>query len=155
MTIRILIILGIIGFVISACELPKEPDNLSDGPAVTVERSIDLPPELDRVLRDYERHWRASNADSLAALFTEEGYILRPGHRATRGREAIAKAYQNAGGTLYLHHLMYEMQNSLAYIIGVYGYEPGQFQEGKFILTLRKEADERWYITADMDNGND
>lgn len=41
--------------------------------------SVQLPPALDRVLRDYERHWRAGNADSLTALFTMDGFVARRG----------------------------------------------------------------------------
>jgi hypothetical protein len=32
--------------------------------------SVALPPGLDHVLRDYERAWRARDADALAGLFT-------------------------------------------------------------------------------------
>ena len=46
--------------------------------------SITLPPALDRVLRDYERAWRARNADSLAALFTQDGFTLSSKTHATR-----------------------------------------------------------------------
>ncbi|MGI9174910.1 MAG: YybH family protein, partial [Rhodothermales bacterium] len=42
--------------------------------------SITLPPELDRVLRDYEQGWRDRDADALAALFTPDGFVLRAGH---------------------------------------------------------------------------
>ena len=41
-------------------------------------QAIELPPELDRVLRDYEQGWRNSDAASLAGLFTPDGFILRP-----------------------------------------------------------------------------
>ena len=37
--------------------------------------SIVLPDELDRVLRDYERAWRAGDENALAALFTEDGFV--------------------------------------------------------------------------------
>jgi hypothetical protein len=53
--------------------------------------SVDLPPALDRVLRDYERLWRASDAAGLSALFTDDGFIARRGW--IRGRDAIKEAY--------------------------------------------------------------
>ncbi|HET9513269.1 MAG TPA: hypothetical protein VFO95_05010, partial [Gemmatimonadales bacterium] len=38
--------------------------------------SVQLPAELDRVLRDYEREWGARNAAGLAALFAEDGFVM-------------------------------------------------------------------------------
>ena len=39
------------------------------------EPSIELPAELERVLREYESAWRRGGAE-LAALFTEDGFVL-------------------------------------------------------------------------------
>ncbi|NNE34150.1 MAG: DUF4440 domain-containing protein, partial [Rhodothermales bacterium] len=36
-----------------------------------------LPPELDRVLRDYEQAWRSSDEVVLAKLFAHDGFVLR------------------------------------------------------------------------------
>ena len=116
--------------------------------------TVTLPPELDRVLRDYEQGWRGRDADVLAALFTPDGFILRPGHPPVRGRKAIAQAYRNAGGPLHLRALSYAHSDSVAYIIGGYGASLERPDFGKFILTLRQMSDGRWYITADMDNQN-
>ena len=64
--------------------------------------SVNLPPELDRVLRDYERHWRAGDGAALSALFTEDGFIQRGGPWI-RGRDAIRTNYsQMASGNLRL-----------------------------------------------------
>ena len=41
--------------------------------------SVSLPPELDRVLRDYERAWRGNDIPALVALFTDDGFVLQPG----------------------------------------------------------------------------
>ncbi len=115
---------------------------------------IDLPPELDRVLRDYETAWIAEDEDGLANLFAEDGFILRPGHPPVRGRDNIREAYANSGGDLSLHAFDYEIQGSTAYIIGGYSRKPGDPDVGKYILTLQLEESGRWLITADMDNGN-
>lgn len=116
--------------------------------------SIDLPPDLDRVLRDYESAWRARDADALASLFTEDGFILRPGHPPVRGREAIARAYAESGGRLHLRALAYERSSPVAYIVGGYTSTPKWPDAGTFILSLRRSADGRWLIAADMDNAN-
>lgn len=115
---------------------------------------IDLPDALDRVLRDYEAGWRGRDARALAALFTEDGFILRPGHPPVRGRAAIAAAYANSGGPLHLSAYAYATEGQVGYIIGGYRGQAEGNDTGKYTLTLRREADGRWDIASDMDNGN-
>ena len=115
--------------------------------------SVKLPPALDRVLRDYERAWQARDAGGLAALFAEDGFVLAGGRPAVRGRDAIRAAYAGAGGPLALRALGYAAEGSIGYIVGVYGPAPGR-ERGKFVLTLRRGPDERWLITADIDNSS-
>jgi hypothetical protein len=50
---------------------------------------IDLPNDVDRVLRDYESAWAARDAEALSNLFTPDGFVLRPGSPLVRGRDAI------------------------------------------------------------------
>ena len=115
--------------------------------------SIELPPELDRVLRDYERHWRAGAAGALAALFTPEG-MIRSGGTWIRGRAAIEAAYANASGHLRLRAVDYAIEGRTGHIMGAYGYGEGELEdEGSFVLTLRKADDGRWLISADLDAG--
>lgn len=117
--------------------------------------SVTLPPELDRVLRDYEQEWEAGNVTALARLFTEDGFVLRPGHPPVRGRAAIEESYRGASGDLHLRALAYSAEGSVGYIIGAFAYGSADAPDGgKFILTLRRGADGRWLITADMDNPN-
>lgn len=116
--------------------------------------SIDLPPELDRVLRDYERAWRGGDETALAMLFAEDGFILRPGHAPVRGRDAIRQAYRDAGGPLHLRALAYAVSGEVGYVIGGYSGRPEGPDGGKFVLALRLGADGHWLIAADMDNGN-
>jgi len=116
--------------------------------------SVELPAALERVLRDYERHWTAGEADSLAMLFTNDGFVMSPGRPPVRGRGAIAERYTGAGGRLILRALAYDTSGSTGYIIGAYAYPPGDRDMGKFILALRRDASGRWLIAADMDNEN-
>lgn len=116
--------------------------------------SITLPPELDRVLRDYERAWRAHDESALAALFTSDGFVLRSGHPPVRGRKAIEEAYEDVGGRLHLRALAFAKSDTVAYIVGGYTSTPKWPDAGKFILALRQTADGRWLIAADMDNRN-
>lgn len=115
--------------------------------------SVTLPPEIDRVLRDYERGWRSHDAGALSALFADDGFVLSNGRPPVRGRAAIAEAYARAGGELNLRPIAYATDGSLGHVIGVYSHGAGQPETGKFILALKRDGD-RWRIAADMDNAN-
>ncbi|HEX9709306.1 MAG TPA: nuclear transport factor 2 family protein [Candidatus Thermoplasmatota archaeon] len=115
--------------------------------------SVELPPALERVLRDYEVAWRAQDADALAALFHPDGFVMSPGQPPVRGREAIGAHYQGRGGPLALRALDYAAEADVGWIIGGYARAPGEPDVGKFSLTLRR-VDGRWLIVTDMDNGN-
>lgn len=115
---------------------------------------VELPDELDRVLRDYEQAWSAMDASALARLFTSDGFVMRPGQPPAQGQEAILRAYANAGGPLSLRAWQYRVDGDTGFIIGGYGIAPGSPAVGKFVLALRKEGTDRWLIAADIDNGN-
>lgn len=116
--------------------------------------SVALPPELDRVLRDYEVAWRGSDAAGLARLFTEDGFVLSGGRPPIRGRTAIQERYRGAGGPLHLRAVAYAADDTVAYIIGTYGPTADDINSGKFTLTLRRAPGGRWLIASDMDNPN-
>lgn len=117
--------------------------------------SVELPPPLARVLRDYELAWRARDAAALAALFAEDGFVLSSGRPPVRGRERIEERYAGSGGPLALRALAYATEGSLGYVIGAYGREEGGADVGKFTLTLRRGPEGRWEIVSDMDNANE
>jgi ketosteroid isomerase-like protein len=120
----------------------------------SADASIVLPPELSRVLTDYEAGWKAGDAAALARLFTEDGFVLSPGQPPVRGRAAIQKMYTGKGSPLSLRAFAYAMHGEVGYIIGGYGWQRGMPDEGKFTLTLRKDEHGRWLIVSDMDNSN-
>jgi ketosteroid isomerase-like protein len=126
------------------------PDTAAAMPSVT------LPPALDRVLRDYERHWAAGDGAALAQLFSEDGFVLQGGQLPIRGRAAIREMYgRQAGGALRLRALAFATADSIGYILGAYGYaSSGPGDVGKFTLTLRRGPGGRWLIFSDMDNLN-
>ena len=115
--------------------------------------SVTLPPELDRVLRDYEKNWKASNGPGLSELFTEDGFINRGGW--IRGRDAIRQAYSaSSGGDLRLRAVGYAAGDTVGYIVGGYRYGEAANDGGKFILTLRRAPRGAWKIAADLDAAN-
>lgn len=116
--------------------------------------SIELPPDLARVLRDYEQYWSGGQEDELAALFVEDGLIVRGGSWI-RGRDAIREAYRNASGPLRLRAIEYGTGGDVGFIVGAYGYgeEAPPDDRGMFVLTLRRHSDGRWLIVSDLDRG--
>jgi hypothetical protein len=48
----------------------------------------------------------------------------------------------------------FSVSDTVGYIVGGYRYPPNQNDVGKFVLALRKAADGKWLIAADIDNGN-
>lgn len=114
--------------------------------------SVGLPPELARVLTDYEAAWQARDAAALARLFVEDGFVLPTGRPPVRGRAEIERHYTGKGGPLSLRALAYATEGSVGYIIGAFAEKKGDPDIGKFTLTLRKAAGGRWLIASDMDN---
>ena len=116
--------------------------------------SVTLPPDLARVLTDYEAAWQGRNPKKLATLFAEDGFVLSGGHPPVRGRAQIERQYAKAGGPLSLRALAYATAGSIGYIIGGFTRHKDDPDTGKFTLTLRKGTDGEWLIMSDMDNGN-
>ena len=114
--------------------------------------SVKLPPEIDRVLRDYEKGWRARDASQLASVFTSDGFVMQLGKPPVRGTEAIKRAYAGSGGELYLRAIHYEASENVGFILGAYTFSEGAPDHGKFILAIRRERNGPWKIVADMDN---
>lgn len=123
--------------------------------AVAAAPSIALPPDLARVLRDYEKAWMAADTEALARLFVADGYALPNGQPPAAGADAIRAAYaKNAGSPLSLRALHYAQSGDMAYIIGGFAGAPDKPDFGKFVLVLRRGQDGAWRIAADMDNAN-
>jgi ketosteroid isomerase-like protein len=140
--------------LVLAMAMAPEPPGVTPTPAIAALTSVSLPSELDRVLRDYERAWRARDAAALARLFAEDGFVLRGGFPLVRGRDGIRAAYTGSGGPLALRALAWSSEGGTGWIIGAYGRTEGEPDSGKFVLALRKDRDGRWLITADIDNSN-
>ncbi len=113
--------------------------------------SITLPPALDRVLRDYEKAWKASDANGLAALFADGRVVMTNSGRAVRGREGVRQMYSNGGGPLVLRAMAYAADDTVAHIIGGYTLRPGEGDAGTFVLALVRSPGGPWLIVADMD----
>jgi ketosteroid isomerase-like protein len=128
---------------------PTEPAKVTELP------NASLPPDLDRVLRDYERAWRAGDAKGIASLFTEDGVLLQNYNPPIRGRAAIQAIYEGERGSpLQLRALAYAAGDTVGYIVGGYRYGDAAQDIGKFTLTLQRERGKSWLISSDMDSMN-
>lgn len=132
-----------------SAQIPPEPatgTELSDSA---------LPTDLDRVLRDYERAWRAGDAKAIASLFTEDGVLLQNYRPPIRGRAAIQAVYDGEQGSpLRLRALAHASGDTVGYIVGGYRYGDAQHDIGKFTITLQRLPGKPWLISSDMDSMN-
>ncbi len=116
--------------------------------------TVPLPPELTRVLTDYEAAWRGRDAAALARLFAEDGLVLPNGGPPVRGRAAIEQHYTGSGGPLVLRAFAFAAEDTAGYILGGFARKEGEPDVGKFTLTLRRDSDRKWLIVSDMDSSN-
>ncbi len=118
--------------------------------------SITLPPDLDRVLRDYEKAWKASDVNGLANLFADGRVVMTNSGRAVRGREGVRQMYSKGGGPLALRAVAYAVDDTVAHIIGGYALRPGEGDAGTFVLALvrSRAGGGPWLIVADMDRSH-
>lgn len=148
------LILAVVVFALMLVTSPLLGQSAPEPGIVKELPSVELPPDLDRVLRDYERAWRAGDAVALTSLFAEDGFVLQSNRPPIRGRAAIQAAYNGqAGSPLRLRALAFTSGDTIAFIIGGYdGDDHGDI--GKFTLTLRRAPGEAWLIYSDMENMN-
>jgi ketosteroid isomerase-like protein len=129
------------------------PPAVAPPPASSPVPSVSLPAELDRVLRDYEAAWTRGDAQGLAALFAEDGFVLPMGNSPVRGRDAIRTFYATSSGSpLSLRAIAFATEGSTGFILGCFSPQANGPDAGKFTLTLRKGPSGRWLIFSDMDN---
>jgi predicted TIM-barrel fold metal-dependent hydrolase len=113
---------------------------------------VTLPAALDRVLKDFERHWHGRNEAAFAELFTADG-VMQYGDAWRRGRAAIRiSQLDSKAADIKLWAQQFEMHDSLAYIIGSYGHRtlPDLADLGRLHWTLRKDREGVWRIAASM-----
>lgn len=115
---------------------------------------VDVPAEVDQLLRAYERAWAANDAAALAALFAPDGFALPSEQPPARGQDSIRRVYSHGGGQpTSLRPLDYRASGDLAYVVGAYGPAEQARDFGKFVLVLRR-MEGRWLIAADIENAN-
>lgn len=118
---RTLLAIVVLGLMLLA--EPVLAQNTSEPARPTELPDVVLPPQLDRVLRDFVRAWRANDPAALASLFAEDGFVLQSNRPPARGRPAIQAAYEGqGGGQLRLRAIAFAAGDTAGYIIGAYRY---------------------------------
>ena len=74
--------------------------------------------------------------------------------RRCAGGRPSQEAYQGSGGPLHLRALEFAVEGRVGYIIGAYAGSTPTEDAGKFVLTLARQDDGRWLISADIDTPN-
>ena len=101
---------------------------------------------------DYETAWRARDAAALARLFAEDGFVLSSGQLPVRGRAAIEQHYAGSGGRSPARVRVRDggrRATSSAATHRTAGADTGSSRSRS-----SKDANGRWLIFSDMDNGN-
>jgi uncharacterized protein (TIGR02246 family) len=114
---------------------------------------------IENVMQTYAKAYRDNDPDALAALYSEEGMLLPPGHELVKGRDSV-RAFWSRGmeAGFEMATVSIEVSGQAGYVVGRY-YVPPDSQDaaetGKYIISLRRERDGVWRITADIWNADD
>lgn len=110
---------------------------------------VDLPSDIDAIVREFEGRWRARDAAGFAALFTPDG-VMRFGRDWQVTPAGIHLAGLGRGGTVRLHAQAFGVDSTLAFVAGSYAADselpPGD--AGRFMFALRKVDGGPWRIAA-------
>ncbi len=115
---------------------------------------------LERVsvtISEWQDAWDADKADDLAALYTENGFLLLS-ESEVQGRPSIQEYFEGVlpeMGSLSFSMTEFEAAGSLAMIVAAYGYSlredgsPQEYVSGRCIAVLEEENDE-WRIRSQI-----
>ena len=123
------------------------PSNLADiRSRSTMLPAVDLPPELDRLLRDHEALFGSSAAND---LFTEDAQILRVQQGDWVRGKALRDYLTIAAKGLRYRPSAWSVNGSVGWIAGTMQLGEPRADVGNFMIGLRKGADGKWRIGAE------
>ena len=110
---------------------------------------VDLPPDLNALLEQFENGWRTRNAAGVAALFTADG-VMQIGRDWQRSPSGIHLSLLGRGANVRFHPQAFDRDTTLAYIAGSYGgnSEPPPGDRGRFMFALRRSSGGPWRLSA-------
>ena len=113
--------------------------------------SVELPSEIDRVIREWERVTKSPDAPAFAALFTEDGLMSQP-TGWIRGRDAIRSAAGDVGpADLRVSAHQFVMEDSVAAVTGSLSDAASSMARdvARVTFTLRRRGGS-WFIASFM-----
>lgn len=123
--------------------------------------------ELNKVRENLNTWMKAFNAkdiDTLMSLYDSNHIYANAASALMRGIEEtkpwFLEAFENTEGTLHHKEETAFIQDSMAFILGIYYFEPPQGVTppkdanltGRVLLTYRRNADGEWKLLCDIDN---
>ena len=97
--------------------------------------------QFDRLVAAYIGAVEAGDAEAVARLYTEDAFLINPGHLPIRGRRAIEDDYRENLGDGYrltVNVLDFQDQGELAHAVGTYETEYGN---GNWLEVLQRQSD--------------
>lgn len=113
--------------------------------------SVQLPPELARLLREFGKNWRSESG--LAPLLTEDSMLVKRDMKNwVKGRDIASGVWSRTyGEEITLVPVGYQIDNSTGYIMAYLGdTDPEPTLWGQAMIALKKEKDGQWRIVGKM-----
>lgn len=147
--------------VFGAAALAAMLTSCSSAPAANENHDADI-----KALKDNEAQWNkdfeAKDADKLAAHYTDDATLMTPGQPASKGKDAITKAFKEMVGdpalTLKFSADRVEVAKSgdIAYTQGTYtmtatdrGTGKPMTDKGSYVTVYKKQPDGSWKAVED------
>jgi uncharacterized protein len=111
--------------------------------------SVQLPPELARLLREFGKNWRSESG--LAPLFTEDSMMVkRDVNNWVKGKAVVSGVWSKTyGEEITLIPVAYYTDDSAGYIMAYLGdTDPTPTIWGEAMIAVKKEKDGQWRIAG-------
>jgi uncharacterized protein (TIGR02246 family) len=160
MRLTVWFVVVFVGIVAVACG-PGAPNGQSSAATLAQDRAA-----IDKTRAEYQAAWRASNAEQIASLYTDDALVLYPNQPAVSGQPAII-AYFTSFFAEFVQD-GFTLTSAEVEIVGPWAFDRGTYQwkaqpktggdriedYGKYLVILRRQADGSWRVARDMDNSD-
>jgi uncharacterized protein (TIGR02246 family) len=142
------VVLALASALVTACASapPRAADRASDRQ------------NIQRTLERYVEASRRQDAAALSALYADDAVLLPPEEEMVIGRKAIERFWQDGMEPgLSVEAVRVQVQGEAGYLIGRYtlaATADAPADSGKTVLCFRREAGDRWAVTADIWNSS-
>lgn len=155
-----------LALAVAACGEPVAEENSSPVPGATATGETDIARDrqaLEQIDRRWEQAFNRGDAEGVAALYTDDGFLLAPNSQIARGRQSIQQQLQgfiDAGlKNIQFTTVDVGVSGDLAYEVGRYsldvhpqGAQQAVRDEGKYVIVARRQPDGTWKLAADIFN---